>query len=311
MMAIRDDATLLAWLDEVLPLPAPDDPRVVTRAEALRDVGAAAIRYRCRVETWLRLAPSVYLVDPPATPFDRLQAAALHGGGSSVLSGTAALAALGFRTIRPPRRELVLVRADSRVESWGRIQVRRTSRLPGAHHRDGLPLAAVARAVADHVLSVPRLDQVQATVAEAVQRRFCTVADLAHELEAGPRRGSQRLREALRDVGYGARSVPEATAGRLLRGAGVGGFVQNGEVQVAGRMFVADFLWAGLRAVLEIDSTEHHLSPEDHAATLERDQLLQAAGYVVMHVKPSQLRDPGRFVQLVRQWLSAIARRGS
>src|SRR5882724_4861778 len=168
MTAIRDDANLLAWLDEVLPLPAPDDPRVVPRAEALRDVGAAAIRYRCRVGTWLRLAPSVYLMDPPATPFDRLQAAALHGGGSSVLSGTAALAALGFRTIRPPRRELVLVRADSGVERRGRIQVRRTSRLPGAHHRDGLPLAPVARAVADHVLSVVQLDQVQATVAEAV-----------------------------------------------------------------------------------------------------------------------------------------------
>src|SRR5882762_3947306 len=172
MTAIRDDATLLAWLDEVLPLPALDDPRVVTRGEALRDVGAAAIRYRCRVGTWLRMAPSVYLVDPPATPFDRLQAAARYGGASSVLSGPAALAALGFRTIRPPRRELVLVRAESGVESWGRIQVRRTARLPGAHHRHGLPLAPVARAVADHVLSVPRLDQVQATVAEAVQRRF-------------------------------------------------------------------------------------------------------------------------------------------
>src|SRR5882672_6142264 len=108
MMAIRDDATLLAWLDEVLPLPALDDPRVVTRADALRDVGAAAIRYRCRVGTWLRLAPSVYLTDPPATPLDRLQAAALHGGGSSVLSGSAALAALGFRTSRPARRELLL-----------------------------------------------------------------------------------------------------------------------------------------------------------------------------------------------------------
>lgn len=78
-----------------------------------------------------------------------------------------------------------------------------------------------------------------------------------------------------------------------------------------GRRFVADFLWRELRAVLEIDSTEHHLSPEDHAATLARDQLLQTGGYVVLHVKPSQLANPAAFVELVREWLDALARRST
>jgi len=163
--------------------------------------------------------------------------------------------------------------------------------------------------VADHVVTVRRLDHVQAVVAHAVQRKLCTVAELAVELEAGPRRGSRPFREALRDVGYGAHSVPEARAGRLLRAAGVTGFEQNASIQVPGRTFVADFLWLELRAVLEIDSTEHHLSPEDHAATLERDQALQAAGYIVLRVKPSQLRDSDAFVALIRAWLAAIARR--
>jgi very-short-patch-repair endonuclease len=63
--------------------------------------------------------------------------------------------------------------------------------------------------------------------------------------------------------------------------------------------------------VLEIDSTEYHLTPADHDRTLARDQVLQAAGYAVLHVKPSQLRDAAVFVQLVRDWLAALARRSA
>jgi very-short-patch-repair endonuclease len=303
---------MVAWLDEVMPLNGFDDEgRVVTRGEALRQVGPAAIRYRCRSGCWLRLAPSVYLTKPPATPRDRLRAAALHGGPGSVVSGAAALIGLGFRTVRRAWQELVLVAADSGVQSWGRIRVRRTLRLPVARYRDRVPLAPVPRAVADHVVQLRSPGQVQAVVAESIQRRLCTVADLVAELEAGPRRGSKLFRDALRDVGYGAHSVPEAKAGRLLRRADIGGFEQNAEIYVRGRRFVADFLWRELRAVLEIDSTEHHLSPEDHAATLARDQLLQAGGYVVLHVKPSQLASPAAFVELIREWLDALARRST
>jgi very-short-patch-repair endonuclease len=100
--------------------------------------------------------------------------------------------------------------------------------------------------------------------------------------------------------------VPEARAGRLLRAAGVTGFEQNTDVWVGDQRFVADFLWLELRAVLEIDSTEFHLTPEDHAATLARDHVLQAAGYIVLHVKPSQLRDADSFVTLIRAWLAAL-----
>jgi hypothetical protein len=223
---VYTDAELTAWLDEVLPLPD-DTPRVVSRAAALRDFGVHAIAYRLRAGQWRRLAPSVYLTSPPATPVDRMHAAALHGGSRCAISGAAALFALGFRAVRPPSAELVLVRSDSGVESWGRIRVRRTARLPRPLWRSGLPLAPVARAVADQALQLRRLDRVQAVVAEAVQRRMCDVAELAAELEAGPRQGSRLLRAALRDVGYGALSVPEAKAARLMRKAAIAEFEQN------------------------------------------------------------------------------------
>lgn len=298
-----------AWLDEVLPLVVPDEQRLVTRRQALRDIGPAAIRYRCRSGRWLRLAPSVYLTAPPVTWRDRLQAAVLHAGPGCAISGAAALTEYGFRAVARPPGVLVLVPPGVAVRSRPGIQVRRTARRPPTRLVHGLPLAAVARAVADHVVTVRRLDRVQAVVAEAVQRRLCPVADLAAELDAGPRRGSRLFRDALRDVGHGAHSAPEARAGRLLRAAGVTGFVQNGEIRAGGRRFVADFLWPELKAVLEIDSTEYHLSPQDHVATLDRDQLLQAAGYVVLHVTPAQLRDGGSFVALIQDWLAAVARR--
>ena len=59
MPARSNDAALLAWLDEVLPLREVDPaPRVISRATALLTVGANAISYRCRVGRWQRLAPS-------------------------------------------------------------------------------------------------------------------------------------------------------------------------------------------------------------------------------------------------------------
>ena len=287
------DAELAAWLDEDLPLPD-DTPRVVSRAAALRDFGVYAITYRLRAR----------MVAPGAVGVGCTRPRCMAGAD-------AALFALGFRAVRPPSAELVLVRSDSRVESWGRIRVRRTARLPRPLSRSDLPLAPVARAVADQALQLRRLDRVPAVVAEAVQRRMCDVAELAAELEAGPRQGSRLLRAALRDVGYGPLSVPEAKAGRLMRKAAIAGFEQNATVHVGRRHLVVDFLWRDLRAVLEIDSTEYHLTPADHDRTLARDQVLQAAGYVVRHVKPSQLRDAAVFVQLVRDWLAALARRSA
>ena len=274
-MAMAHD-TRERWLDEVMPWPRwlsgepiPQLPRVATRAEALAaGVGAAAIGYRCRTGAWQRLAPAVYLTASPATAADRMRAALLHGGPRAVVTGAAVLRILGLRSVPEPDSELVLVPSSCASATWGRIRVRRTDRMPQPVIRAGLTLAPAARAVADHVVELRRPDRVQAVVAEVVQRGLCAVNDLAAELESGPRRGSRLFREALEAVGYGAHSVPEARAGRLLRRAGVVGFEQNAELWVAGRRLVADFMWRDLAAILEIDSTEYHLSPIDHERTL-------------------------------------------
>jgi very-short-patch-repair endonuclease len=154
------------------------------------------------------------------------------------------------------------------------------------------------------------IDDATALVAEAVHRRLATVAALWQEIEQGGRNGRAVIRQAVLEIGTGARSAPEARAARLLRGAALGPFEQNAVVWAMGRRFVADFLWRRWRAILEIDSYEHHYSPEDWRATMRRHLLLESAGYSVVHVPPSGLATAEEFVAHIREWLGACAARG-
>lgn len=282
-------------------------PRVVTRRFVRqRGVTDDAIFYRLRSGSWTRLGPGIYLTTAPATALDRVVAAGLHGGPRATVSGAAALHQFGLLR-QPPARELVLVPPDCFVHTHQRIHVRRTTR-PPLGVSPFATLAPVARAVADHVRLLTLQDDVTHLVTAAVQRGLCTLDQLADEYRLGARRGSRLLRIALEDAGAGAASAPEALAARLLRAAGISDYAQNAPVLACGRIFYGDFVWRELRAILEIDSTEHHFQPDDQTRTLERDQSLQLAGWSVMHVKPSQLRVGAGFVALVQGWLSVLTR---
>jgi hypothetical protein len=145
-------------------------------------------------------------------------------------------------------------------------------------------------------------------VADAVQRRRCGVEELTGELASGPRNRSAHLRRALDEVALGIRSVAEAHAvARLIRG-GVPAFEMNVPiVDDRGRLvFVVDFLWRGLRAVLEIDSREFHLGESEWKATMARHNALTAAGFTVTHYAPSAVRRAG-WADAVHRWLAARA----
>ncbi len=88
----------------------------------------------------------------------------------------------------------------------------------------------------------------------------------------------------------------------------MGPFEQNAVIVLAGRRYCPDFLWRRLRAILEIDSFEHHFQRADWQRTLDRHFALETAGYTVIHVPPSALDDGARFVDRVRVWLQARSR---
>ncbi len=267
------------------------------------------IERRLRTGAWTRVLPCVYLTVDTLTWLDRRRAALAFAGSHAVLSGGAALADTGLRGVRRPDALLVLVPPTTRRRSVAWVRLRATERLPAPDLQPGPARAPVARAVADLALETRRLDDVRALVADAVRRELCSVEDLVLELAEGPRNGSRNLRLAIEEVSGGAWSAPEALAGRLLRAAGVPGFRQNVTLLLpgGGRLCV-DFLWRRLRAVLEIDSDEHHGLPADADATDERHIVLESLGLSVAHRRPSFIaRHPRRFTDGIASWLAARA----
>lgn len=286
-------------------------PRVLSRAEALeRGFTHRMIERRIATGRWTRILPRTYLTVDTATERDHYRAALRFAGRGAALSGAAALRTGGFERIGRPASVLVLVPMSRRIESHDWVAVRRTPRpirtalWPGPRHVEP------ARAAADHALTLARLDDVRALVAMVVRDGRCTLDELALELSEGPRQGSAHLRQAVGEVCAGAASAPEARAAHVLRRSrGIPPFEQNVPIRLSnGRVYIADFYWRALRAVLEIDSMEYHLGPTLWRATMDRHLELTTAGLAVVHRPPSALADENRFADEIGAWLAARAR---
>jgi hypothetical protein len=299
-------------MDRFSPLLDPTSlPRVVSRSQA-HDWGFtdAAIEHRLAIGRWRRILPHTLLTSDTLTWADRLTAATVFAGEGALLSGDAALSDLGLRSVRPRNRVLVLVPPGRQPRSAGWVQVRPSARPMRRALVPGPPRVETARAVADASIGRPRQDDVRALVAEAVRRGLCTIDELADEVRHGPRRGSAFLREAVDEVGGGAWSAPEARAAKLMRAAGLPPFEANATITLPdGSYFIADFLWADLRAILEIDSDAHHALAGDADATSDRHIALETLNYSVVHRTPRLVvKRPEVFVRGVAAWLESRAR---
>jgi hypothetical protein len=307
-------------LDELIPLIDPVAlPRVLSRADALRrGYTRSAIEHRLATGRWRRVLPSVYLTADTMTWTDRLRAALVLAGDEALVTGAAALADQGLRSVPRPDRIVVLVPRTTCTRDAGWVRVRRTHRLPEPALLPGPARAPLSRAVADLALERGRLDDVRALVAQAVRAGLCTVEELQAELLAGPRRGSANLRISIEDVAGGAWSAPEARAARILRRADVPPFEQNARIVLPGGDYlIVDFLWRALKAILEIDSRTHHFdNPADLDRTTDRHLVLETLGYTVVHRRPRLVtHEPRRFRADIESWLAGrrdeLGRRGT
>ncbi len=180
-----------------------------------------ALRHRLRPGgPWQPLLPGVYLAQTGAPGAQqREMAALLLAGPDSVLTGACALSRHGFR-VQPPASMDVLVPASRIRRNAGFTRIRRTTRLPpGICTAGGIRYAPVPRAVADAVRWGSKDREARAIVAEAIQQGYCPLPLLAEELDAGPVRGSARLRRVLAEVTGGIRSIAEADFLELIRRA--------------------------------------------------------------------------------------------
>ena len=281
---------------------------VITREQALA-VGLTrhALEHRLRSGgSWRSLLPGVY-VAATGTPtiVQQEMAAILYAGRGSVITG---LAALRQHRIRGPATEVidVLIPASRRRKDGEFVRVHRTTRMPKRIWQFGpLHYALPARAVADTVRHLTSLRDVRAIVADAVQRGKCSVSDLSGELNNGPTVGSALFRQALADVADGIRSAAEGDLKDLLATSGLSMPLFNAMV-FAGDAFVAkpDAWWPEFGVAVEVDPREWHMSPQDHARTLERQRRMGKYGIIVLPFTPSQIRkQPADVVAEIRHAL--------
>lgn len=197
----------------------------------------------------------------------------------------------------------LLVPHARQLRSVGYVHVERTTNLPPPQLRAGLRVAPVARACADATRRLSRHGEITELMSDAVQRRLCTVSNLAREVSASSRGGSAIPHRVLRDVADGVRSAAEAEAKRLWRKPGLPEAWWNAPVHTAdGRLVgIADCWVDGVAMVWEIESTEWHLDPAAHDYTVQRAALFTAAGAVYVASKPKKiLTDPREVAAMLR-----------
>lgn len=251
---------------------------------------------------WRRVLPGIVLLFTGRPTTDQLvHAALLLCGPDALVTGIEACRRHGLRR-GPVRRDEqddrypeihVLVPKERQVRSVGFVHVERTTRLPVAARRGGVPLAPLVRACTDAARRIRSAPEVTELLSEPVQRRLCTASALSAELAAGSRRGTAVPRAVLADVADGVRSAAERAAKRLWSSAGLPEPWWNAEVcDATGRSLGVGDCWLDDVAMLwEIESTEWHLDPAAHEYTVKRAARFTAAGVVYIASKPRMVLD--------------------
>jgi hypothetical protein len=172
---------------------------LATRTQLLAlGVPASTIRYRARPQGPWRcvLKGTISNRGGPLTRWQRLRAALLFAGPGAVVTGFAALWAygaglgtgIGVRVLIPHAR---------RLKPDGFVVVTRTTRLPPPAGIGHFALAPPARAAVDACLRARNLEVVCGVVTAVVRSGLCSLAELAHELEAHQIQHSAGLRAVL------------------------------------------------------------------------------------------------------------------
>ncbi len=219
---------------------------LVTRSQVLSaGMTESALRHKIRADgPWKIVLPGIYLLhNGGLTEGQREIATVLYAGRESVITGPAALRRQG---VRIPQGEIVdvLIPEASGRQSIGFVRTHRTIRMPGRPWlSDGIRWAPVARAVADTSRAGLELRDVRALVADAVQRRKCTVRQLADELRAGPNRESGKLRSVLDEVAAGIASAAEGDLRSLIKRAGLPEPMYNPDLYVGSEFLARPDAW--------------------------------------------------------------------
>ncbi|MFF5100990.1 hypothetical protein [Streptomyces sp. NPDC000134] len=313
-------------------------PRRVLTVGQLRAHGvtAAQITEQCRSGgPWQQLLPGVVLLRPgPPTGEERLRAVLLYAGRErttggvpaqpgrdtengappveAMITGLAALTLHGFTTA-PPLPSLarvdVLVPRTRRLRSAGYARIVRAADLPRAERVTGLPVAPVARALADAVAEQTDADLVRALLTEAVRGGHCEPAAAVEELIRGRLLSRPHVVDAVEALVAEGRALAEERLYRMVRDHALPDPLYNVDLRLPGGPHLGgvDAYWPDHAVAVDLDTGAHRerddaLWPE-HAKLREH---LEQLGITVVRLTPRKLRDaPEQQAAVIRTALMA------
>ncbi|MFF5424679.1 MULTISPECIES: hypothetical protein [unclassified Streptomyces] len=295
------------------PLPrasrTPGTQRLATTAQ-LRAQGltGAEVATRCAPGgDWQQLLPGVFLLRPGRpTSEDRLGAALLYArkdgavpaqGPEPMITGLAALALHGF-TAAPPLTALdridVLVPGARRPRSTGWVRVVRAPGTPEPVEVTGLPVAPVARAVADAVAALADPEAVRRLVTEAVRGGHCEPGPVVRELSRARLLTRPHVVDAVDTLLAEGRSLSEERLYEMVRAFGLPDPLWNVDLRLPGGPHLGglDAYWPDQAVAVELDTRAPREDDDARWAEYTRKrEHLERLGITVVHLTPRKLRE--------------------
>ncbi len=265
---------------------------VVTRAQLrAQGLGRGAIEHRLATGRLHLIHRGVYAVGHPKLTREGLWIAGVFGAGKGAALSHRSAAGLWDLPVPGPGAVEVTVPI---WRSPGSGILAHESQLPAdeiVQHK-GIPVTVVPRTLLDVAAVVPSPVFPRA-FREAEVRRLVTPQQLAQILEKYPgRRGNNKLRKLLDDVGFGTgvtRSELEVLFTRFLHRHRLPATRRNVHMQVGGIELEADCVWSESRVIVELDGRAFHETATAFERDRARDRALAAHGWTTVRVTWRQL----------------------
>jgi len=284
---------------------------LVTRQQALA-AGMTGDEIENRVGRlwWQPVHAGVYLLGVSLPTWEqRLRAATLAAGPTAVVSHRAAAILWQLDGFNGWPIEITI--PHGREATLASVRTYRSRTLCSADvtaHR-GIPVTTIERTLLD--LGRHHEERlVEVALESALRKGLTTNSALNRYLATVPGRtpGRRVLERVLRGRGAvrHSGSPAETTMLQALRSAGVASPERQYRIQLPMEQVVTvDIAWPRQRVVLEVDGYDFHGGRLAHAADLERQNKLTAAGWLVLRYSGSQVaRNPGGIVREVKAVLA-------
>jgi hypothetical protein len=289
--------------DSTAPDPATHQGGVFTRQQALA-AGFSPYRVRRLIERgeWRVVIGSVYAASARAmTPVSLSYAASLAAGLGAAVSHTTAAARDGLLVPADPEVHAIVGR-NARVAIPGL----RTHRIEVSESEldmvNGVLSTTLPRTILDCLLWLPE-EAGRALAVDALRRGRITADGLRSVVASSPQRhGLRRAWSVVSDVVGNAHSDSEVRAHRILRQAGITGWVANAPVHdSAGLVGIVDLLFEDAKLVVELDGEAYHSNAQAFQRDRSRQNRLVALGYRPLRFTWHDLvHEPHRVVAEIR-----------